>query len=179
MYADMEQWAEIRRRVLTKELSKRAACVLYGVHWQTLAKMLAHEEPPGYQLRQPRARPKIEPFLPIIREILCADRQAPRKQRHTAKRIWQRLRTEHSFDGGYTSVKDVVREWKQGQKEVFLPLVHPAGEAQVDFGFATVKLRGQLTKVALFVMSLPHSDAVSVVPSSGYGSNTAQGVEPS
>lgn len=160
MYADMEKWTEIRRRVLTKELSKRAACKLYGVHWQTLAKMLAHEEPPGYQQSQPRARPKIEPFLPVIREILSTDRQAPRKQRHTAKRIWQRLCTEHRFAGGYTSVKDAVRAWKQGHKEVFLPLTHPAGEAQVDFGFATVKLRGQPTKVALFVMSLPHSDAV-------------------
>jgi len=57
-------------------------------------------------LGQPRARPKIEPFLPIIREILTADRQAPRKQRHTAKRIWQRLRTEHGFDG----------KWKLNQK---------------------------------------------------------------
>lgn len=160
MYADMELWTEIRRRVLTKELSKRAACRIYGVHWQTLEKMLTHAEPPGYRQKQPRARPTIESFVPIIQELLSADRHAPRKQRHTAKRIWQRLRAEHGFTGCYTSVKNVVRRWKHGQKEVFLPLVHPAGEAQVDFGFATVKLQGQPTKVALFVMSLPHSDAV-------------------
>ncbi len=65
----MEQlkWTEIRRRVLTKELSKRTACRLYGVHWQTLAKMLAHEEPSGYQRNQPRAAAEDR--------ALCADRR--------------------------------------------------------------------------------------------------------
>ena len=102
----------------------------------------------------------MEPFLPIIAEILTADRQAPRKQRHTAQRIYDRLVAEHGFDGSYSSVKESVRAWKQSHREVFLPLTHPPGEAQVDFGFAEVELAGERVKVALFVMSLPYSDAV-------------------
>ena len=162
VFTNMEVWTEIRRRVLTGELSKRAACREYEIHWGTLKKILEHAEPPGYRRSQPRPKPKIEPFLPIIHEILEADRKAPRKQRHTAKRIFDRLRTEHGFEGGETIVKDAVRAWKQTHKEVFIPLSHPPGEAQVDFGFADVVLNGLLTKVALFVMTLPYSDALFI-----------------
>jgi transposase len=160
VYADMEQWAEIRRRVLTNEISKREACRQYDIHWLTLQKILAHEEPPGYRRVQPARRPKIDPVLPLIQAILDADTTAPKKQRHTAHRIWQRLRDEHGFTGGYTIVKDAVRELKAGRQEVFLPLSHPPGEAQVDFGFADVVVRGATTQVAVFVLSLPYSDAV-------------------
>lgn len=160
MYADMELWAEIRRRVLTGEISKREACRTYEIHWLTLKKILTHEEPPGYRRTKPSRRPTIEPVLPIIRQILDDDAKAPKKQRHTAHRIWQRLREESGFTGSYTTVKDAVRELKVGRKEVFLPLTHPPGEAQVDFGFAEVVLAGVSTQVALFVMSLPYADAV-------------------
>ena len=54
MITDMELWTEVRRRVLTQELSKRAACREYGIHWQTLEKMLQHAEPPGYRLKKSR-----------------------------------------------------------------------------------------------------------------------------
>ena len=162
MYADMEFWTEVRRRVLTGELSKRAACREYELSWHTLAKILAHEEPPGYRQQRPRLKPKLADFLPIIHQILEDDRNAPKKQRHTAWRIFERLRDEHAFSGGYTIVKDAVRDWKQGHREVFLPLSHPAGEAQVDFGEATIKLDGVETKVALFVMTLPYSGAIFI-----------------
>ncbi len=160
VYTDMQLWSEVRRRVLGKELSKRAACREYGLHWQTLEKILRHVEPPGYQQQQRRRKPKIDRVLPIIHQMLESDRQAPRKQRHSARRIWLRLLEEHQFDGGYTIVKDAVRAWKQSHKEVFLPLSHPPGEAQVDFGFAYVDLAGERVQVALFVMTLPYSDAL-------------------
>jgi transposase len=98
----MEFWKEVRRQVLTNELSQRAACKKYGLGWHTLKKILAHAEPPGYRTSQPRPKRKLEPFLPMIRQILEDDRQAPRKQRHTAKRIFERLRDEHGYqqDGG-------------------------------------------------------------------------------
>jgi transposase len=156
----MERWTEIRRHVLTGAMSKRQACRHYDIHWQTLQKILSHEEPPGYRRTRPPRRPMIEPYLAIIQSILEADQTAPKKQRHTAHRIWQRLRTEDGFTGGYTTVKDVVRELKAGRQEVFLPLSHPPGEAQVDFGFAEVIIGGVPTQVALFVLSLPYSDAV-------------------
>ena len=117
-------------------------------------------EPPGYRKSQPRRRPKLAPFLPLIAEILEADKRAPKKQRHTAQRIFDRLVEEQAFDGCYSSVKEAVRAWRQGSQEVFLPLSHPPGEAQVDFGYADVDLAGERTQVALFVMTLPFSDAV-------------------
>jgi transposase len=158
----MEQWTEIRRRVLTGELSKRSACRDYDLSWQTLEKMLTHVEPPGYRMREARKKRKLEPFLSILHEILEADRQAPKKQRHTATRIFHRLRDEHAYDGGYTTVRNAVRQWRQGSQEVFLPLAHPPGEAQVDFGHAYVDLAGERTPVALFVMTLPYSDAIYI-----------------
>ncbi len=158
----MEFWKEIRRQVLTNELSRRAACQKYSLGWHTLTKILAHDEPPGYRQSQPRAKPKIDEFLPVIHQILVDDRQAPKKQRHTAWRIFERLRSEHQFRGKYTIVKDAVRAWKQTHQEVFLPLSHPPGEAQVDFGEATIRLAGQETKVALFVMTLPYSGAIFI-----------------
>lgn len=159
MFTNMEKWAEIRRRVLTGEISKRSACQEYQIHWGTLTKILTHTEPPGYRRTRPR-RSILDPFLPVIEEILKTDKSAHRKQRHTGQRIFERLRDEHGYSGGRTLVAMAVRELKQKSREVFLPLSHPPGEAQVDFGFADVMLNGQLTKVALFVMTLPYSDAI-------------------
>jgi len=155
----MQQWTEIRRRVLNGEISKRAACREYEIHWDTLKKILTHVEPPGYRQSKRRGS-KIDAFLPIIEQILKEDRQAHPKQRHTAKKIFERLRDEHGYDGGITLVQEVVRDSKRQCREVFLPLSHRPGEAQVDFGFADVVLNGKLTKVCLFVMTLPYSDAI-------------------
>jgi transposase len=155
----MHQWTEIRRLVLTGQKSKRAICQEYRLHWKTLQKILDHDEPPGYRRRQPRAKPKLDPFLPIIHEILEQDKTAPPKQRHTIKRIFDRLRLEHGYQGGISIVGDAVRSRRAGTAEVFMPLSQPAGQAQVDFGEAVVLLKGKQTKVAYFVMSLPYSDA--------------------
>lgn len=152
----MDQWTEIRRLVLTKQKSKRAICQEYRLHWKTLQKILRHAEPPGYLQRQSRAKPKLGHLLPIIHEILEQDKAAPPKQRHTIKRIFERLQTEHQYQGGISVVGDAVRAWRAGSAEVFMP----PGEAQVDFGEATVILKGMETKVAYFVMSLPFSDAM-------------------
>ncbi len=157
----MEKWAEIRRRVLSGEISKRAACAEYGIHWDTLKKVLTYTEPPGYRRSQPRSS-KLDPFLPIIQEILEGDRKVHRKQRHTGKRIFERLRDEHGYEGGRTIVQEAVTAWKQQKSEVFLPLSHRPGEAQVDFGFAHVYLNGEQTQVALFVMTLPYSDTIYI-----------------
>ena len=161
MFTDMQKWVEIRRRVLNGEISKRGACREYEIHWGTLEKILTFTEPPGYRLKKPRGS-IVDPFLPIIKEILESDKKVHRKQRHTAQRIFERLRDEHGFTGGITIVTAAVRKLKQQNKEVFLPLSHPPGEAQVDFGFADVLLNGELTKVALFVMTLPYSDAICI-----------------
>ncbi len=151
MFTDMENWADIRRRVLVDGLSKRAACREFDIHWDTLTKVLDHPEPPGYRRTAPRPKPRLDPFLPVIHRTPEADKKAPRKQRHTARRIFQRLRDEHGYAGGLTVVKDAVRAWRRTRTEVFVPLTHPPGEAQVDFGEAEVVLDGRAAKVAVFV----------------------------
>ena len=96
-----------------------------------------------------------------FRQILEDDRRVPRKQRQTAKRIFERIQQE-GYTGGYTQVTEAVREIKQKGQEVFVPLIHRPGEAQVDFGFALVNVNGQLRKLPFFVMTLPYSDAIFV-----------------
>src|SRR5208283_800316 len=162
MYADMENWSEIRRRVLVEGISRRQILRETGMHWRTLRKMLTHSEPPGYQQSKPRTKKKLEAYAGRIDQILKEDQALPRKQRHTAKRIWERLKGE-GFSGGYTIVKDTVREMTAHGQEVFVPLNHPPGEAQVDFGQALVKMNGVLRKVSFFVMALPHSGASFVM----------------
>jgi transposase len=159
VFTDMEQWAEIRRRVLTGEISKREACRAYGLHWQTLNKILANLEPSPFRPKAPRTKPRLGPFLPVIHQILEADRPAPPKQRHTAERIFQRLRDEHGYTGCASIVRAAVHDWRQSRAEVFVPLAHPPGEAQVDFGHAEVVIAGGRVTAAFFVMTLPHSDA--------------------
>ena len=160
MYTDMKFWSEIRRRVLVEGESKRSIQRRYGLHWDTLEKILGHAEPPGYRLSRPRVKRKIGPYLAIIEQIIEDDKTAPKKQRHTAKLIFERLRYEYGFDGGYTIVKDAVREFRRGQKEVFVPLRHDPGEAQVDYGEAKIDFRGERISVAIFDMSLPYSGAI-------------------
>jgi transposase len=160
VFTDMENWAEIRRRILVDGQSKRAVCREFDIHWDTLTKILDHAAPPGYRRTAPRPRPKLGPFLGVIHQILEADKKAPKKQRHTAVRIFERLRDEHAYEGRLTIVKQAVADWRRRSAEVFVPLAHPPGEAQVDFGEAEVTLDGRPAKVALFVMTLPYSDAI-------------------
>ncbi len=90
--------------------------------------------------------------------VLIDDQERPKKQRHTAKRIFDRLRDEYDFTGGYTIVKDYVRDKKLGGQEMFVPLVHPPGDAQADFGEALVVIDGVQRKAHYLVVDLPHSD---------------------
>ncbi len=162
MHTDMELWNEIRRRVLVEGASKRSICLEYGLGWHTVDKILEHPEPPGYRLSVPRGRPKLGPFTGVIEDILEADKAAPPKQRHTAKRIFERLRDEHGYVGSEITVRRYVRRHRQYSAEVFVPLSHPPGEAQFDFGEATVEIAGARCKAALAVMTLPYSDAFYV-----------------
>ena len=105
-------------------LSRQEASRQFGIDRKTVAKILLHSEPPGYRRRQPPKRPKLAPFTDIIDGILEEDRTVHRKQRHTAKRIFERLRDEHGFTGKQTIVKDYVRERHLGLREMFVPLAH-------------------------------------------------------
>jgi transposase len=95
--------------------------------------MCRYSAPPGYVRSKAPERP-IGLLVPVIDAILESDRTAPPKQRHTAKGIFERLRLEHRFAGGYTVVKDYLRIARSRSREVFVPLAHPPGHAQVYFG---------------------------------------------
>ena len=77
MYANREQWTEIRRQVLVEGMSKRQACQHYQINWKTLQKVLRHGEPPGYRRRKPVRRPIIDPVLPFIEQILRSGNRSP------------------------------------------------------------------------------------------------------
>jgi len=156
---DMDKWTRIRRDVLVGGMSRRDACKKYNLNFRTIQKILEHQEPPGYRQKGERDKPKIGPFIPIIHEILEADKQSHSKQRHTGERIFQRLCKEYGYTGKITVVRDEIRRWKQTTAEVFMPLSHPPGEAQFDFGEARAVYRGREIKVMFCVMSLPYSDA--------------------
>ena len=95
---------------------------MFGLHRDTVRKMLAYSVPLGYRRQTTPRRPKLEPFTGVIDRILEADLRLPGKQRHTARRIFERLRDEYEFDGKYTIVKDYVRECRRQSREMFVPL---------------------------------------------------------
>ena len=154
----MEIYGRVRRAVRVEGRSQRAVAREFGLSRETVRKMLQYAVPPGYQRQQPIKRPKLGPWLGVIDAILNDDKQRPPKQRHTSKRIFERLKEEHGFTGGYTIVKDYVRTATLRGQEMFVPLVHPAGEAQVDFGEALVVIAGVEQKAHYLVMDLPQSD---------------------
>ena len=154
----VELYAQVRRSVFVEGLSEREAAKRFGLARGTVRKMLRYATPLGYRRRQPAQRPKLDPFTGIVDQILIDDQERPKKQRHTAKRIFDRLRDEYDFTGGYTIVKDYVRDKKLGGQEMFVPLVHPPGDAQADFGEALVVIDGVQRKAHYLVVDLPHSD---------------------
>ena len=155
----LETYAAVRKFVFIEGNSRREAARVFGLSRDTVAKMCRYSAPPGYVRAKAPERPKLGPLLPVIDAILEADKTAPPKQRHTAKRIFERLRDEHGFAGGYTVVKDYVRLSRTRSREVFVPLAHPPGHAQVDFGECVAMIGGVRMKLHVFCFDLPQSDA--------------------
>jgi len=159
----VEVYARVRRAVQVDGMSVRQAAREFGLSRKTVRKMLMFSAPPGYQRKEPAARPKLGPWLGVIDQILENDQSQAKKQRHTARRIFDRLREEYAFTGGYTIVKDYVRQERLRQKEVFVPLAHAPGEAQADFGEALAVISGVEQKAHFLCVDLPHSDDAFVV----------------
>ena len=158
----VDLYRRVRLACHFERLSQREAAKRFGVSREMVKKMLAHSVPPGYRRSRPPERPKLASFTPLIDRILSDDVTVHRKQHHTAKRIFERLRDEHGFDGGYTIVKDYVREQRRRGREMFVPLAHPPGHAQADFGEADVFIAGVKLRAHFFALDLPHSDACFV-----------------
>ena len=124
----MELYAAVRLAVVNAGLSHDEAGRRFGIDRPMVRKMLSYSAPPGYRRTKPVRRPKLVGFLCIIDAILEVDRDEPRKQRHAAHRIFQRLRDEHCFAGGYTILKDNVRARRRSTRESFVPLHHSPGQ---------------------------------------------------
>lgn len=108
----VELHAKVRYAVRVEGLSERAAARRFGIDPRTVSKMVAFSVPPGYRRTRPPVRPKLDAVIAIIERILTEDKSRPKKQQHTDKRIFERLRDEHGFTGGITIVKDYVAGWR-------------------------------------------------------------------
>lgn len=157
----VELYEIIRRDYFVHKLSINAITRNRHVHKRTVRAALDNAVP------APRKRPVRKPpvltaeFQAIIRQWLADDREAPRKQRHTARQIFRRLRSEHGFPGAESTVRQCVRELRRDVglvRETFVPRDHAAGdEAEVDFYEAMLDLPGGRTKAFCFEMRACYS----------------------
>jgi transposase len=102
----VELYARVRRAVQIEQMSEREAARTFGLSRETVRKMLKFSLTPGYRRGAPMRRPKLEAYTGVIDQILGLDTSIHRKQRHSVKRIFERLREEHGYSGGYTVVKN-------------------------------------------------------------------------
>jgi transposase len=167
MRSRVELFEQIRRDRDREGLSIRGLARRHGVHRRTVRQALGSAVPPGRKRPEGRPAPRLGEYRAIVDGWLIGDREKPRKQRHTAKRVWERLRDEYGAEVAERTVREYVaarkRELGLGVGEVCVPLCHePAAEAEVDWGEAQVVIAGVLTKVFLFLMRSCFSGACFV-----------------
>jgi transposase len=170
----VEQFEQIRRDRAREGLSIRELARRHGVHRRAVRQALESAVPPPKRAPRSRPAPKLGPYRALIDKWLREDQQAPRKQRHTARRVWQRLTEEHGAKVSERQVDRYVAAKRRaiGEVEACVPLVSEAGvEAEVDWGQAQVIVRGEPVDVHLFLMRACHSGAAYVA---AFGSETQQ-----
>lgn len=161
----VELFEAIRRDHRREGLSIRGLADRYSVHRRTVRQALESPEPRARKTPD-RAAPKLDPAKGLIDAMLREDLEAPRKQRHTARRVRARLIDEHRIEVSYSTVRDYVARrrpeiWAAAGRslsEVFVPQFHePAAEGEVDFADLWIILAGVKTKVFLFTLRLSYS----------------------
>lgn len=153
----MAQLEHIKKMYHLEGLSIREISKITGHHRDTISKYLKLEDtdPPRYKLTKPKDHPVLGPYIPVIKEILKTDLNRHRKQRHTGRRIYERLRDEYGYTGGYSTVTDYLRKIRPVKREGFVPLHFEYGShAEVDWIDAQFFLNGKETTAYLFVMKL-------------------------
>jgi transposase len=158
----VEQFERIRRDHREEGVSIRELARRHKVHRRAVRQALASAIPPARKPVDARPQPAIGPHAATIRQWLTEDQEAPRKQRHTARRIWERLVDEHCANVAESSVRRYVRERRRELQldhvEVAIVAHHlPGDEAEVDFGLSDVFIAGERTQVAVFELRLSHS----------------------
>ncbi len=158
---DVDHFEQIRRMYYIDGLSQRAIAKKLGHSRKTIRKAIENAAPPSHQSTgQVRAKPTLGEFTKIIDAWLDEDLSRPRKQRHTAKRVYDRLVAEHDYCGHSSTIRRYVGRAKRSlvSREVFVPLqFDPGEEAQVDWGEASIIENGVRRKVQLFCIKLCHS----------------------
>lgn len=152
----MDQYELIRTAYRVYHKSIRQIAQETKHHRTTIRKVLKGLEP-QYRRQKVVTMPRMDPVAEVVRRWLEADQQAPKKQRHTARRIYARLVAEHGFSGSEPTVRRWVREFKasrgEGRAAAVIPLdAEVAREAEVDWGSAQVRMAGQLITVKVFCM---------------------------
>lgn len=157
----MEQFELIRRAAREEGLSVRELARRFEVHRRTVRQALREATPPARKAPV-RTAPAVGSHVDTVRGWLVADLAAPRKQRHTARRVWQRLVDEEGAIVAESTVRHLVaqlrREVGSGTGQVMVPQTHlPAEEAEVDFGSFVTELAGEPVGLSMFVLRLSHS----------------------
>ncbi|MBS1954387.1 MAG: IS21 family transposase [Cyanobacteria bacterium SZAS-4] len=156
---DQDTWVSIRLLHLRQGKSKSWLAREFGISRNTVAKYLANPEAPRYRTVKPRGKPILSKWEEHVRDILAEDRNAPRKQKHTARRVFSRLVEEHGYDGSERTIRSLVANIRhQPLQTATLPLEFAPGmDAQVDFGESYVDVAGVRTKLYGFEMRLNYS----------------------
>jgi transposase len=157
----VEQFEGIRRDARDRGMSIRALAKRHGVHRRTVRQALADATPPARKMPK-RLAPATGPYVDLVRRWLMEDQAAPKKQRHTARRVWQRLVEEEDARIGESTVRNLVARLRAeigaDRCQVMVPQTHPpAAEAEVDFGEFTASIAGQVIKLYMFCLRLSHS----------------------
>jgi transposase len=159
----MANYEFIRKQHIKLGKSIRQIARETGYSRQVIRKALTATEIPRYQLTKPKKRPIMGPFQDIVLEWLRQDEQAPPKQRHSARRIFQRLVEEYGYPGGESTVRNFVRKAKKKPPKAFVPLEYPPGKfAQFDWGEVDILLQGKQVTVQVFCMRCTYSRKIFV-----------------
>ena len=118
----VELYLKVRQHCLTDGNSERQTAKDFFISRNSVRKMLIHPKPPGYQRKSSISQPALDSHKAFIDEILESDKQVHRKQRHTAKRLYDRLKSQNGYTGSYSPVRKYIADYRLKTKEMFIPL---------------------------------------------------------
>ena len=156
----MEEYGRIRRAHRDGMSIREIAREFHHSRYKVREVLRGCGEPQKYSRRETQNFPKLALVVDRIREILKVDESAPPKQRHTAMRLFERLRDEHGYKGGYDTVRRFVQQHRGKQRETFIPLDHAHGQRmEADFGKIYVDFPEGRKQVSVLILVCSCSNA--------------------